>query len=406
MLIGFLIITGHFLAAQNAITNKDVIAMKAAKVSEDLIIAKISSGNCDFNLNTQALVDLKIAKISDKVVKQMITASPPKETITNDDIINMDIGKISDNVIKEIINAAPHSFDTSPDGLIKLNTAKVPKGIIKEMMANPEKRNEQLAKKVNEEKSETPKSDTKTVSEPKKKGTPQPANSKICKPIETTDLETNEKYLLYGNTFNSGGVLGAIAGNADNSKEMVSVFGGFYGDKTVMLFQMHKIVGENWRNKTNLKDMYIKKGEKIIVVTSNGNMPFYTMGESRSMYKNELSGLSGSQERVSISAICLASKAQIEKLANSDIKEILFVITNGNTSTIRPSKGEKKVFTEKINCLIATEKYQNSPDNPVMEMSSDEAIAELKKAKDKYDLGLITKQEYEKIREDLKRYIK
>ncbi len=39
-------------------------------------------------------------------------------------------------------------------------------------------------------------------------------------------------------------------------------------------------------------------------------------------------------------------------------------------------------------------------------MTSDEALAELKKAKDKLDLGLITQEEYEKIKTELSIYIK
>lgn len=39
-------------------------------------------------------------------------------------------------------------------------------------------------------------------------------------------------------------------------------------------------------------------------------------------------------------------------------------------------------------------------------MTSDDALAELKKAKDKLDLGLITQEEYEKIKAELSKYIK
>jgi hypothetical protein len=38
-------------------------------------------------------------------------------------------------------------------------------------------------------------------------------------------------------------------------------------------------------------------------------------------------------------------------------------------------------------------------------MTSDEALSELKKAKDKLDLGLITEEEYEKIKSELIKYI-
>jgi hypothetical protein len=39
-------------------------------------------------------------------------------------------------------------------------------------------------------------------------------------------------------------------------------------------------------------------------------------------------------------------------------------------------------------------------------MTSDEALAALKKAKDKLDLGLITQEEYEKIKSELTPFIK
>jgi hypothetical protein len=39
-------------------------------------------------------------------------------------------------------------------------------------------------------------------------------------------------------------------------------------------------------------------------------------------------------------------------------------------------------------------------------MTSDQALAELKKAKDKLDLGLITQEEYDKIKQELSQYIK
>ena len=39
-------------------------------------------------------------------------------------------------------------------------------------------------------------------------------------------------------------------------------------------------------------------------------------------------------------------------------------------------------------------------------MSSDQALSDLKRAKDKLDLGLITKEEYDKIKEKLRKYIK
>ena len=42
----------------------------------------------------------------------------------------------------------------------------------------------------------------------------------------------------------------------------------------------------------------------------------------------------------------------------------------------------------------------------MIDISSDEALKELKKAKDKLDLGLITSQEYELKKQELIKYIK
>lgn len=39
-------------------------------------------------------------------------------------------------------------------------------------------------------------------------------------------------------------------------------------------------------------------------------------------------------------------------------------------------------------------------------LSSDDALAQLKKGKDKLDLGLITQEEYDKLKADLTKYIK
>jgi hypothetical protein len=39
-------------------------------------------------------------------------------------------------------------------------------------------------------------------------------------------------------------------------------------------------------------------------------------------------------------------------------------------------------------------------------MTSDDALAELKKAKDKLDLGLITQEDYDKLKAELSKYIK
>lgn len=387
--------------AQESITNNDVIAMKTSKVSEDLIISKINTGNCNFDLSPQGLAGLKIAKLSDKTIKLMITTSAEKPMLINDDIVAMRTAKISDDIVKHLIINSPHDFDVSTDGLIKLNTAKISKSVLKDMMNNP------TSKPITSTSNNVSSNKTDIKKEAQKHSTTTITKAGNCKPFEGSDLVTNEKFILYGVTFNTGGVLGALAGNSNSSKEMMTVMGGFKGDKTIVMFQLDRVVGENYRNKTNLRDLYIKKGERIVISAANENIPFYTMEEAHSTLKNEVTGINlGSQERVSLQAVCLATKTQLEKLANVEITDVHFVITNGNAPEVKPSKSEKRKFMEKINCLLATEKFKESPETPILELTSDEALATLKKAKDKYDLGLITKEEYEDIKTEMKKYIK
>lgn len=131
------ILMPFFLKAQDVTTNQDIIAMKTSKISDDMVISKIISSKCDFDLTVQGIISLKNMKISDKILKIMFTASPPIETINNDDIISLSNAKISREIINQKIMATPHDFDVSPEGLIKLKTAKVNASIIKTMMVSP-----------------------------------------------------------------------------------------------------------------------------------------------------------------------------------------------------------------------------------------------------------------------------
>lgn len=398
-----ILITISISNAQESISNKDVIAMKISKISEDLILSKINTGECKFNLSPQGLAELKAAKLSDKTIKQMISVSVEKPLLTNNDIVEMKIAKISDEIVKHLILNSPHEFDISTDGIIKLNSTKISKPVLKDMMNNPVSKNNSTSLNTETKNKEDLIGEKKNATQITTSTTP----SSKCKPFEGPDLVTNELYSLYGTTFNSGGVIGALAGNSNNSKEMMTVMVGFRGDKTIILLQLDRVVGEKWINKNNTRDLFIKKGEKIIIITDQGNIPFYTMEEAHSTYKNEVTGINlGNQERISLQAVCLATKSELQKLSKVNIKEVLFNITNGNAPMVKPSKAEMRKFTEKVNCLLQTEKFKNSPEIPVMELTSDEAIAELKKAKDKYDLGLITKEEYETIKNEMRKYIK
>lgn len=62
--------------AQNEVlTNKTIINLSKKKLQESIIISKINSSNCQFDVSTDALIDLKDNAVSDKVVEAMIAKS-------------------------------------------------------------------------------------------------------------------------------------------------------------------------------------------------------------------------------------------------------------------------------------------------------------------------------------------
>ncbi|MCU0467445.1 MAG: hypothetical protein MUF58_02505 [Arcicella sp.] len=137
LFFNFFVLSSASTYAQNALSNKEIINLQASKISQDIILAKISSTKCQFDLTTQGLIDLKAGKISDKVVKAMFVASPPTETMTNDDVIKLSDSDVSTTILKEKISKTAHKFDVSSEALIKLKEAKVLNSIVKEMILNP-----------------------------------------------------------------------------------------------------------------------------------------------------------------------------------------------------------------------------------------------------------------------------
>jgi len=61
-------------AFADKITNKSIIDLTKAKMSEDVIIAAINGGTPDFDTSASGLVALKNAGVSDKVMQAMISA--------------------------------------------------------------------------------------------------------------------------------------------------------------------------------------------------------------------------------------------------------------------------------------------------------------------------------------------
>ncbi|MCU0467533.1 MAG: hypothetical protein MUF58_02950 [Arcicella sp.] len=137
LLLSLFVLVSSLTYAQESLSNKEILHLQASKISQDIILAKISASKCQFDLTAQGLIDLKAGKISDKVVRAMFLASPPMETMTNQDVIKLSESDISTALLKEKISKTPHQFTVDSESLIKLKAAKVNDGVVKEMIMNP-----------------------------------------------------------------------------------------------------------------------------------------------------------------------------------------------------------------------------------------------------------------------------
>ena len=123
--------------AQEVLTNKEITNLQIAKVSQDIILAKISSSKCNFDLSPQGIIELDLAKVSDRVIKAMFVASPTKSVLHNEDVIRIAQSDVSTSVLRDAIKLFPHSFDVSPEALINLKNQKVPDSAVKDMIISP-----------------------------------------------------------------------------------------------------------------------------------------------------------------------------------------------------------------------------------------------------------------------------
>jgi hypothetical protein len=68
--------------ASRAVTISDVIAMKQAGLSDDLVVAKIRQGNKPANLSTDDLIALKKQNVSDSVIKVLMDPASPATSVS------------------------------------------------------------------------------------------------------------------------------------------------------------------------------------------------------------------------------------------------------------------------------------------------------------------------------------
>src|SRR4051812_31546683 len=133
--IAFLLLVPVALVSQqvqprpDVLTNKSIIEMAAAKLPEDVIIAKIQGSSTNFDVSTAALVDLNTNGVPPTIVKAMLASKPsseptpvtplPKASDTNDPSAQHDAGiymyvKKSDR--KELIQLEPTVYSQGKSG--------------------------------------------------------------------------------------------------------------------------------------------------------------------------------------------------------------------------------------------------------------------------------------------------
>ena len=122
---------------------------------------------------------------------------------------------------------------------------------------------------------------------------------------------------------------------------------------------------------------------KIGVPSSNKTFAFITQGDGILMPVEALTAASSGTE--------------------TEIKRIFVV---GNKRTGYSVSMRTKGVIGLLNYTIQFENALSTGEIKGTGMTSDEALAELKKAKDKLDLGLITQDEYDKIKAELTPFIK
>ncbi len=131
------VLTSSTSFAQDPLTNKEVISLQMAKVSQDIILTKISASKCTFDLTAQGLIELDAAKVSDRIIKSMLISSPPKAILKNQDVIRIAKSEVSTSILREVIKLSPHKFEVTPEALILLKNEKVPDSVVKDMLMSP-----------------------------------------------------------------------------------------------------------------------------------------------------------------------------------------------------------------------------------------------------------------------------
>lgn len=126
-------LVGHAAAAQEVLTNKDIISLANAKVSGNLITQKIKTSKTDFLITSDALIELFAAKVPDYLVNEMLAVAGPY-SLKNEDIVKLHTARVPRYIILQAIEKSRGKFDMSVNGLILLQQANLPENYSRAML--------------------------------------------------------------------------------------------------------------------------------------------------------------------------------------------------------------------------------------------------------------------------------
>jgi hypothetical protein len=111
-------------AAQGSvITNARVIELSKLGLDDDIIIAKIKNGSCQFQLEDTDLVSLKKAGVSPKVIAAMLDAgalTSPPVTVKKNELSSQSMGQSKVGVASENIPSEPGMYVAAGGGFTKI----------------------------------------------------------------------------------------------------------------------------------------------------------------------------------------------------------------------------------------------------------------------------------------------
>lgn len=171
-------------------------------------------------------------------------------------------------------------------------------------------------------------------------------NAQDCKPFFSgTDPYTNEKFVLYGGLASKSGA-GKVLMGADDVG-LVNFALGYKNDTIPIVWVMLTKYFTKDAVAT-VKDYKIEKGEKLYINTSNGGFILESIEEVTSTSKTDIA----SSSQVQIQAVYAVTKEQAQKIAESNLQNIMLKISNA--SAVKVELAEKTIlkFKEYYRCYL------------------------------------------------------